>query len=143
MVWVERTFVPIFVFLCKILHSIYYKHFVWICYFCCFGTRVVRKTFAILLKARPFPSIQILSGLNILSCPFLNSYVWIYLSQVQVNLCQKLFFLQNMWRTCCVQKLFWMSETISVHNMFSPGLSLEFSCIELVIQWTICRHIVG
>ena len=24
-----------------------------------------------------------------------------------------------------------MSETISVHNMFSPGLSLEFSCIEL------------
>ena len=28
-------------------------------------------------------------------------------------------------------------------NMFSPGLSLEFSCIELVIQWTICRHIVG
>ena len=41
-----------------------------------------------------------------------------------------------------VQKLFWMSETISVHNMFSPGLSLEFSCIELVIQWTICCHIV-
>ena len=36
-----------------------------------------------------------------------------------------------------------MSETISVHNMFSPGLSLEFSCIELVIQWTIWRHIVG
>jgi hypothetical protein len=25
---------------------------------------------------------------------------------VQVNLCQKLFFLQNMGRTCCVQKLF-------------------------------------
>ena len=24
-----------------------------------------------------------------------------------------------------------MSETISVHNMFSPGLSLKFSCIEL------------
>ena len=55
---------------------------------------------------------------------------------VQVNLCQKLFFLQNMGRTCCVQKMFWMSETISVHNMFSPGLSLEFSCIEPVIQWT-------
>jgi hypothetical protein len=31
-----------------------------------------------------------------------------------------------------------MSETISVHNMFSPGLSLQFSCIELVMQWTIC-----
>ena len=27
-----------------------------------------------------------------------------------------------------------MSETIAVHNMFSPGLSMEFSCIELVIQ---------
>ena len=40
---------------------------------------------------------------------------------LKVNLCQKLFFLQNMGRTCCVQKLFWMSETISVHNMFSPG----------------------
>ena len=54
---------------------------------------------------------------------------------IQVNLCQKLFFLQNMGTTCCVQKLFWMSETISVHNMFSPGLSLEFPCIEPVIQW--------
>ena len=41
-----------------------------------------------------------------------------------------------MGRTCCVQKLFWMSKTISVHNAFSPGLSLEFSCIEPIIQWT-------
>ena len=49
----------------------------------------------------------------------------------------------NLGRTCCVQKLFCISETISVHNIFSPDLSLEFSCIELVIQWTICRHIVG
>ena len=63
--------------------------------------------------------------------------------KVQVSLCQKLFFLQNMGRTCCVQKLFWMPEIISVHNMLSPGLSLEFSCIKLVIQWTICCHIVG
>ena len=62
---------------------------------------------------------------------------------LQVNLCHKLLFLLNMRRTCCVQKLFWMSETIYVQNMFSPGLSLEFSCIELVIQWTICCHIVG
>ena len=53
---------------------------------------------------------------------------------IQVNLCQKLFFLQNMGRTCCVQKLFWMSEPIYVNNIFSPS---EFSCIELVIQWTI------
>ena len=50
---------------------------------------------------------------------------------IQVNLCQKLFFLQNMERIYCVQKLFRMSEKISAHNMFSPGLSLEFSCIEL------------
>ena len=61
---------------------------------------------------------------------------------LQVNICQKLFFLQNMGRTCYVQKLFWMSETISVHNMFSPGYSLEFSCIEFVIKWAICRHIL-
>ena len=61
---------------------------------------------------------------------------------IQVNLCQKLFFLQNLGRTCFVQKKR-VSETISVHNMFSPGLSLEFSCIELVFQWTIRRHIMG
>ena len=35
-----------------------------------------------------------------------------------------------------------MLETISVHNMFSPDLSLEYSCIELVVQWTICRGLV-
>ena len=39
---------------------------------------------------------------------------------LQVNLCQKLLILQNMGRTCCVHKLFWMSKSISVHNMFSP-----------------------
>ena len=39
---------------------------------------------------------------------------------------------ENMRRTWSVQKLFWMSETISLHDMFSTGLSLEFSCIELV-----------
>ena len=50
---------------------------------------------------------------------------------VQVNLCQKFLFLQNMRRTCCVHKLFWMSKSISVHNMFSP-------CSELGIftYWT-------
>ena len=42
---------------------------------------------------------------------------------------------QNMGRTCCVQKMFWMSKqnqkTIFVHNMFSP-------CYELVVfmYWT-------
>jgi hypothetical protein len=43
-----------------------------------------------------------------------------WMETIQVNLCQKLFFLQNMGRKCCVQKLFWMSKTISFHNMFSP-----------------------
>ena len=79
--------------------------------------------------------------------PLLKEHVYFlalaFSYSVHVNLCQKLFFLQNMGRTCCVQKMFWMS-TISVHNMFSPGLNLEFSLIELVIQWTFfCRHIVG
>ena len=59
---------------------------------------------------------------------------------IQVNLCQKLFFLQTMGRTCCVKKLSWMSETIYVHNMFSPGLSLEFSCIELILWVSWCKN---
>ena len=52
---------------------------------------------------------------------------------LQVNLCQKLFFLQKMGRTCCVQKLLWMSETIFVRNMFSPRLSFwqRFTCTGL------------
>ena len=61
--------------------------------------------------------------------PFLNFHS--FMSLVQVNLCQKLFFLQNMGRTCRVQKLFWMSKTISVHNMFSPGSELE-----VFLYWT-------
>ena len=72
---------------------------------------------------------------------FTMIFLFIYL---QVNLCQKLFFLhqlthntrtdcslnykfntwkfqaQNMGRTCCVQKLFLTFRTIYVHNMFSP-----------------------
>ena len=88
--------------------------------------------------------------------------IWIFQPlkvSVQVNLCQKHLFLdqlthnmtkdcsliyqfstwklqaQNMGRTCCVHKLFWMSKqkqkTICVHNMFSP-------CSELVVfmYWT-------
>ena len=42
--------------------------------------------------------------------------------------CQK----QFLYTTCSPQNLW-----------FYPGLILEFSCIELVNQWTICRHIVG
>ena len=58
----------------------------------------------------------------------------------QLNLCQKLFFLQNMGENMLCTKIVLNVRNKSVHNMFSPGLSLEFSCIELVIQWTICRH---
>ena len=36
-------------------------------------------------------------------------------------------FLQNMGRTCCVQKLFWMSETISVHNRFELGIFMYWT----------------
>ena len=88
-------------------------------------------------ECRSFERLQIFLTTSWILSKCIDWYV------VQVNLCQKFFFLQNMGRTCCVQKLFWMSKTISVHNMFSPGLSLEFSFIELVIQWTICRLIVG
>ena len=85
----------------------------------------------------PFVSRDFYRLLNI------NKHSKIDHSDTGKSLSEALFFLQNMGRTCCVQNLFWMSKPISVNNMFSPGLSLEFSCIELVIQWTICCHIVG
>ena len=50
---------------------------------------------------------------------------------IQVNLCQKVFFFQNMGRTCCVQKLLWMSETIFVHNMFSQVWAWNFHVLNL------------
>ena len=34
-------------------------------------------------------------------------------------------------------------KTICVDNKFSPWFEMKFSCIELVIQSTICGHIVG
>ena len=52
--------------------------------------------------------------------------------QIHVNLCQRLLFLQNIGRTCCVHKLFWMSKSISVHNMLSPcselGIFMYWTC---------------
>ena len=48
----------------------------------------------------------------------LKKYTFNRKDSLQGNLCQKLFFLQNIGRTCCVQKLFWTSETISLHNKF-------------------------
>ena len=63
---------------------------------------------------------------------------------IQVNLYQKLFFLQNMGRTCCVQNLFWMSETISVHNMFSPrfelGISMFWTCNSMNTLSSYCEQ---
>ena len=41
----------------------------------------------------------------------------------------------NMGWTYCVQKLFWMSETISVHNKLSPGLTFEQSVVILLFSW--------
>jgi hypothetical protein len=36
----------------------------------------------------------------------LNLHEIVEMQKIQVNLCQKLFFLQKMGRTCCVQKFF-------------------------------------
>ena len=53
---------------------------------------------------------------------------------------------QNMLRKCCVHKLvvfFWHSEQYRYTTCSQHVLSLEFSCIELMIPWTICRHVGG
>ena len=58
---------------------------------------------------------------------------------------------ENMLRTCCLHKLFLMSKqkqkTIYVSNMFlrcsQHVLIRELSCTELVIPWTIRRHVMG
>ena len=71
------------------------------------------------------------------TCFFISiSFLWL-----QVNLCQKLLFLQDMGRICCVHKLFLMSKSISVHNMFSPcselGISTYWTC-NLWVSW--CKN---
>ena len=53
-------------------------------------------------------------------------WIGVHLPVDNANLWQRLFFLQNMGRTCCVQKLFWMSETISVQNMYSMKNLLSY-----------------
>ena len=53
---------------------------------------------------------------------------------VKNDFCTQQVLAQDMGRTSFAQKLFLTFRTISVHNMFFPGLSLELSCIELVIQ---------
>ena len=52
---------------------------------------------------------------------------------LQVNLCQKLFFLQNMGKTCCVQKMFWMSET---NNNFCTQHVLPRFELGIFMYWT-------
>ena len=84
---------------------------------------------------------------------------------LQVNHCQKLSFLHqpthNMMTDFSLNYKFntWKFQAQTwgehvVYKFFSEcqkqflyttcwGLSLEFSCVELVIQWTFCHHIVG
>ena len=83
---------------------------------------------------------------------------------IQVNLCQKDSFLNqlthNMTTDCSLNPEF-STRKFQAQNMLCTKivlnvktktknnvctqhvLSLEFSCTELGIQWTICRHIVG
>ena len=70
---------------------------------------------------------------------------WMFFKQnfhLQVNLCQKLLFLQNMGRTCFVHKMFWMSKSINVHNMFSPcselGLFTYWTCNSMNTMSSYC-----
>ena len=85
------------------------------------------------------------------------------LTTVQVNLCQKLLFLHqlthNMTIDCSLNYRFntwkFQAQTWGGHIVYRNSeqfmyttcsehvLSLQFSCTELVIQWAICRHIVG
>ena len=60
---------------------------------------------------------------------------------LQVNLCQKLFFLHNMGRTCCVQNCS-ESQKQFLYTTCSPQIWACNSFIELVVQLTICCHIV-
>ena len=60
----------------------------------------------------------------------LNSQLQSYAVITGKSLSEALLFAEHGENMLCTK----MSERISVHNMYSPGLSLEFSCIELVIQ---------
>ena len=161
----------------------------------CFNLPLEEKCFRkIYVKHTKYDTIYLLLFLCYLHFSSVLQMRWWLCTVInlQVNLCQKLFFLQIMGRTCCVQKLFSMHTAnpnpvqltgkpcksiptgkyllslqgnpvliagslfslqgfpcislyfpvrdcsaviISAHNMFFPGLSLEFSSIELVIQW--------
>ena len=51
------------------------------------------------------------------------------------SLSEALLFAEYGENICCVQKLFWMSKTISVHNMFSKSSELK-----IFMNWT-CNSI--
>ena len=53
------------------------------------------------------------------------------------SLSEALLFAEHGENRLCTKIVLNNIRTISVHTMFSLGLSFEFSCIELVIQWTI------
>ena len=88
--------------------------------------------------------------------------IWIC-NLVQVNLCQKLLFLPKLthnrvtdcslnykfstWKlqaqiTLCTEIVLNVKPKTKSNLCTQQVLSLQFSCAELVIQWTICRHIV-
>ena len=50
---------------------------------------------------------------------------------------------ENVVYTNCFLFLLWHSEQFMYTTCSEHVLSLQFSCIKLVIQWTICRHILG
>ena len=59
------------------------------------------------------------------------------------SLSEALLFAEHGENMLCTKIVLNVRNDFCINNIFSPGLSLEFSCIELVIQWTICCHIVG
>jgi len=59
------------------------------------------------LSSEVFPTeIRTQSNGLVQAFEMVSGAICLSLFPIQVNLCQKLFFLQNMGRTCCVQKLF-------------------------------------
>ena len=76
-----------------------------------------------------FASLFLLIGCYAFSFDY--TFLDLALPRVQVNLCQKLLFLQNMRRTCCVQKLFRMSKTgksLSEALIFASNLEKMIFC---------------
>ena len=71
-----------------------------------------------------------------------NSSEWNILFGTCKSLSEALLFAEHEENMLCTKIVLNVRNNF-LHNMFSSGLSLEFSCHELVIQWTICHYIVG